>query len=161
MKILLIDALECSGCRRCELACSYAKESLFNYALSRIRLLRLSDLVSNIPMVCQQCDTPLCTFACPTGAISQDKETGVVTINEGICVGCLMCFLACPLGGIVVTPQSKIPSKCDLCAGEPQCVRECEYGALEYVTIDEANATKRRKAARELPRLLELVAPSR
>lgn len=156
-KMLLIDPAKCTGCRRCELACSYGKERIFNYAVSRIRLTRLRDFALNIPVLCQQCDLPLCTFACPTGAISSDRETGIVNINEELCVGCLMCFVACPLGGISIPPGSKIPIKCDLCDGEPKCAIECGYGAIEFVERDEASAMKRRKGIRELPKLLELV----
>lgn len=159
-RILLIDPLKCSGCRRCQLACSFAKDKVFSYAASRVRLQRLADMASTFPVVCQQCETPMCTFACPTGAISQDKQTGIVSIRRELCIGCLMCFFACPLGGISVLFESRIPIKCDLCNGEPQCALECEYGAIEFVTLDQANAIKTKKGVKELPRLLELVSGS-
>ncbi|MGC8817455.1 MAG: 4Fe-4S binding protein, partial [Candidatus Hadarchaeum sp.] len=40
-KILYIDPLDCTGCRNCEIACSYAKEGLVNPQKSRIRVLRI------------------------------------------------------------------------------------------------------------------------
>lgn len=156
-KILLIDPSKCTGCRRCELACSYVKEGEFNPNKSRVRLSKIQESLLIIPMVCQQCDIPLCTFACPTRAISKDRETGIVTINEELCVGCNACFVACPLGGISVISGSEIPIKCDLCDGEPRCATECEYGAIKFVDKDEASSIKRREAIKELSKALEMI----
>jgi carbon-monoxide dehydrogenase iron sulfur subunit len=160
-KMLLIDPNRCSGCGRCELACSYSKVGKYNFVDSRIRLMRLNDFVSTIPFVCQQCTIPLCTFACPTGAISKDASTGVVSIDADLCVGCLMCFLACPLGGIAVSPTTRMPFKCDLCDGAPLCVEACEYDAIQWVDLDEANAYKRRQGFGELSKVVGLTSYSR
>ena len=144
--IILIDPSKCSGCGRCELACSHAKEGKFNFASARIHLARLADSVSTVPVICRHCDPPLCMFACPTGALARDPRTGVVAIDEDLCVRCLMCFLACPLGGIAVSPGTGYPVKCDLCGGEPKCVAACDYGALRFVDVTTANTLQRRKA---------------
>jgi Fe-S-cluster-containing hydrogenase component 2 len=156
-KIILLNPAKCTGCRRCELACSFSKEKIFNPAQSRIRLLRIKETEKTVPVVCQQCTTPLCTYVCPTKAITKDEETGLVTINPDICVGCMMCFVACPVGGISINPKTKMPIKCDLCEGDPACVRECEYGALEFIELDDANAIKRREAIKKLPEILEMI----
>lgn len=159
--MILIDWAKCLGCGRCELACSFAKESKFNFAESRIHLVRLGDKVSTVPLVCQQCVTAVCTFACPTGAITKDSSTGVVTIDTSVCIGCLMCFLACPLGGISISPETMMPIKCDLCDGEPECVLACDYGAIEFVEIDEANALIRVRRISELSKALNILTYSR
>jgi carbon-monoxide dehydrogenase iron sulfur subunit len=144
--IVLIDPSKCSGCGRCELACSHAKGQAFNFASARIHLTRLADSVSTVPIMCRHCDPPLCLFACPTGALVRDPSTGIVTINETLCVRCLMCFLACPLGGITVSAGQGYPIKCDLCGGEPKCVAACNYGALRFVNAATANSLRRRRA---------------
>lgn len=144
--IILIDPKRCSGCGRCELACSNAKVGRFNASSSRIHLARLGDSVSTVPVICRHCDPPLCLYACPTGALSRDPRTGVVVVDESLCVRCLMCFLACPLGGIAVSPTSGYPLKCDLCEGQPMCVAACDYGALRFLDVATANTLQRKKA---------------
>jgi len=143
VKILLIDPVKCRGCRRCELACSIAKEGEFNYCLSRIRVFPLSDSVSTIQNVCQHCDTPFCLFACPVNAITKDDDVGAVILDKEKCIGCLSCFISCPLGGIFLRPTEKLPLKCDLCEGDPKCVAECPYEAIEFVELDEVSYLKR------------------
>jgi len=142
-KVLLIDPTKCRGCRRCEYACSFANEGEFNPNLSRIRIFPLSDSVSTVQNVCQHCDTPLCFFACPVNAITKDSCTGAVILDEEKCVGCLSCFISCPLGGIFLHPTKKLPLKCDLCGGNPSCVDECPYEAIEFTELDEVSYSKR------------------
>jgi carbon-monoxide dehydrogenase iron sulfur subunit len=40
--------------------------------------------------------------------------------------------------------------KCDLCDGDPQCVRFCEEKAVDYVEADRVSVSKKRKAAQRL-----------
>jgi Fe-S-cluster-containing hydrogenase component 2 len=40
--------------------------------------------------------------------------------------------------------------KCDLCDGEPQCVRFCDVKAVEYVDADAVAIDKKRVAAERL-----------
>jgi len=161
VKMLLIDPSRCTGCNRCEMACSFSKEGMYNFALSRIRLMRLSDFVSTVPFVCEQCKIPWCTFACPSGAISRDISTGVVAIDADRCVGCLMCFLACPLGGISISPATRLPFKCDLCGGDPACVRACDYDAIQCLEVDDASDFKRRQGFDRLSEAMGLTIYSR
>ncbi|MGD8740970.1 MAG: 4Fe-4S dicluster domain-containing protein, partial [Desulfobacterales bacterium] len=37
--------------------------------------------------------------------------------------------------------------KCDLCDGDPQCVRFCEEKAVDFIESDKVSINKRRKAA--------------
>jgi Fe-S-cluster-containing hydrogenase component 2 len=63
-------------------------------------------------------------------------------VDEKLCVGCRMCTMACPFGLIVIGLNQKA-IKCDLCGGDPECVKACTYGALEF-TADETRALERR-----------------
>ena len=40
--------------------------------------------------------------------------------------------------------------KCDLCDGDPQCVRFCEVKAVEYVEPDRVSTVKKRAAAEKI-----------
>jgi Fe-S-cluster-containing hydrogenase component 2 len=40
--------------------------------------------------------------------------------------------------------------KCDLCDGDPQCVRFCDVNALEFVEADRQSISKKRDAAEKL-----------
>jgi len=40
--------------------------------------------------------------------------------------------------------------KCDLCDGDPQCVRFCDIKAIEYVEADRVSISRKRDAAERL-----------
>jgi Fe-S-cluster-containing hydrogenase component 2 len=40
--------------------------------------------------------------------------------------------------------------KCDVCDGDPQCVRFCEVKAVEFIDADEVAIRKSRKAAQRV-----------
>jgi Fe-S-cluster-containing hydrogenase component 2 len=40
--------------------------------------------------------------------------------------------------------------KCDVCDGDPQCVRFCEVKAVEFIEADEVAIRKSRKAAQRV-----------
>jgi carbon-monoxide dehydrogenase iron sulfur subunit len=151
--IILIDPAKCTGCGRCELTCAHSRRGDYNVASSRIHLARLADRVSTVPVMCRHCDPPLCVFACPTGALARDPDTGIVTVNESICVRCLMCFAACPMGGISISPGPGYPIKCDLCGGEPKCVAACDYSALRFVDAAAANSLLRKRGVQDGERM--------
>jgi len=56
----------------------------------------------------------------------------VVTINGEGCIGCGLCILVCPYGGIYLNQAQKKADKCDLCGGNPKCVQACPYGILAF-----------------------------
>jgi len=64
--------------------------------------------------------------------MTKDKKTGVVSVNEQKCIGCMTCLAVCPFGCI---KTGKFAVKCDLCQGEdePACVKNCPNRALVYV----------------------------
>ena len=40
--------------------------------------------------------------------------------------------------------------KCDLCDGDPQCVRFCEVKAVDYVDADRVSTFKKKSAAEKI-----------
>ncbi len=142
--ILTIDVQKCTGCRNCELACSVAHYRTFNPSQSRIKVIKNEKKGIILPMVCLQCEDPLCHGACPTGAI-RPNSSGALYVEPDICIGCGRCVTACIYGGISMDPVLKKAAKCDLCDGDPACVKACEYGAIEYVEFSE-NALLSRKS---------------
>lgn len=147
-KMLAIDPKKCTSCRLCEQACSFITKGEFNPARSRIQVAIFPEEGIWIPMSCTQCDDPMCTMVCPSGALKpKDPETGLVALDENICVGCKMCTMACPFGAVVYDAQKGVADKCDLCNGDPECVKFCVYGALEFKEEDIGVKAKRRALA--------------
>ena len=124
---------QCDNCRECEKACARIKTGKKDPARSRIRTIK--DLKANYygPVVCLQCSEPDCRSICPAGAIAKDPVTGIVSVDDGKCVQCLLCTLACPYSGIFYSPRDQKIIKCDHCGGDPECAKVCKPGALQYL----------------------------
>ena len=73
-----------------------------------------------------------CVEACPFEALEMDRNTGAIIVDEDECDGCGLCEEACPFEMIRIHPVKETALKCDLCGGEPQCVRYCPQNALTY-----------------------------
>jgi carbon-monoxide dehydrogenase iron sulfur subunit len=135
MKKICCDSALCSGCRTCEAVCSLFHEGKVSPELSRIRIAiwEYEGWRSEI-YVCRQCQNAECLTACQLGAIYIDEQTGAKVIDEKKCVGCKVCTEACPCTPprITFNEEKAIPMKCDLCGGDPQCVKYCHEGALKF-----------------------------
>jgi carbon-monoxide dehydrogenase iron sulfur subunit len=148
------------GCRTCEVACSLRNAGESNPTRSRIRVIRYEragNFHNYVPMVCQQCSTPLCMEACPVNAISRDPRTGALVVDEETCVGCRICVMACPIGGVSIDPVTNVAYKCDLCGGDPECVKICDPEAISYVPKDVVDLDLKRKKSQRLSELFELM----
>ncbi len=106
-------------------------------------------------LTCQQCDKPYCMYVCPTGAINRNNETGALTINYDRCIGCRMCMAGCPFGAMRYDPDRRQVFKCELCEGDPQCVKFCPTDALQFLPKNIANIPKIDYLARRLIELRE------
>jgi carbon-monoxide dehydrogenase iron sulfur subunit len=157
-KALLIDPDKCVGCMLCVMACAMEHGEAIGPVNSRILPIRLKKQEISIPVVCRQCGKPLCADVCPMGALSRQKETGAMVVDIDLCIACGMCNLACPLGGISMDVDAGHAVKCDLCGGDPLCVKFCAYGALNYITQEEATMEARKEAVRKLADMLEKIA---
>lgn len=156
-KILIINPEKCTGCRICEQVCAFHHERECNPAKSRIHIIKWEKGGLDVPMVCQQCDIPVCEKICPVRAISRDPKTGAMVINHDICIGCRMCLIICPLGGPSIDVEKKRTIKCDLCEGDPICSKFCPTGAIEYITPTKATLLKKRDSIKKIGELVRLL----
>lgn len=128
-KKLTVIPEKCSGCKLCELACAIKHFGVNNPKKSAVRVLvTYPHPVVRMPIVCSQCKKPPCEDACPVGAIS--RGDGVVKIDQDVCISCFRCVEACPFGAVYVHDDCTFPIKCDLCGGDPECVKQCPKSAL-------------------------------
>ena len=95
------------------------------------------------PRVCLQCG--ICIDSCPNDLITRNKKTGAVEIDKEKCTRCGYCILSCPYGMITFDPIDRHAVKCDLCGGQPECVRHCREEAILFMDADKA-ARYRREA---------------
>ena len=137
-RALHIDPLKCDGCRECETACATRHKGSRKIARKRIGILGGGPGNGDekgtffVPSTCQQCVDPPCMAICPKNAIRRDSDPERVVLDTSLCVGCTMCVSACPTGSMAFAHDVGLPYKCELCDGDPECVRVCERRALEY-----------------------------
>jgi len=149
-KVLTVDPERCTGCRICEIVCSVNKEGTSNPMHSRIHTIKWEMEGFYAPMFCRQCEDPLCAAVCPVNAVSRDDYYGRVTVNDELCIGCRACIAACSFGGVGYNHELHKTMRCDLCDGNPVCVRFCETRALRFVDSESIQITKQRAAAEKL-----------
>ncbi len=142
-----MDAAVCSGCRACEMTCSFAHEDAFSPSLARVRVTKIEDVGFDRPVLCRQCARPACREACPVGAIAQDGPEGNLRVNLEECIGCGQCVEACPFGAMHLHPETGLALVCDLCGGDPECVRRCTTHALVYGEGEDIARQRREKRA--------------
>ena len=138
MKVLRITPQRCTGCMRCEIACSYEQSGAFQPAKSVIRISPFEAHTSYAPYTCTQCDEAWCMVACPVNAITISPVGAKVILND-LCVGCKLCTIACPYGTMFYDPDTTKATKCNLCGGAPACVSACPTQAIEYVDAESAD----------------------
>lgn len=124
------DALCPADCLLCQETCVQRNE---DKNCSGIQAIHLPEVEYHSAITCNQCGEPVCEENCPTGAITKDPENGIVKINETKCLGCGLCSLVCPYGGIHYNAEMRKTFKCDLCDGDPQCVHACPEGLVSFM----------------------------
>ncbi|NLZ54244.1 MAG: 4Fe-4S binding protein [Thermoanaerobacteraceae bacterium] len=138
VKILFEKDL-CLGCKTCVLACAAAhsktKSIVGAVKENKISRLRIKAKGGKLKLEqCMLCKNPRCIAVCPTGALSKDKENGIIKVDEMACTGCGLCENACPFGAIQL---HKFPTICDRCAQseEPLCALSCPTRALKVKIV--------------------------
>lgn len=96
-----LDARRCVGCHACELHCQAQHRLPAGMSLGRVLVRTQADnngrpaLLSAF-VACLHCEQPWCLPACPTGAIRKDQKSGLVYVEDTLCVGCRSCVELCP-----------------------------------------------------------------
>lgn len=157
-KVLMVDYGKCTGCLTCEMACSVKHEGLINNFQSRIKIIKGGNAGKGIPMTCVHCESAPCMAVCPVRAISRDEELNRVMIDDVVCIGCRMCVAVCPFGNVNFDSISRKIIKCDLCDGDPSCVKFCGYDALKYIDVSEESTEKRTAIADKVTDITRRVA---
>jgi len=128
-KIIFVDCERCIGCYTCIIACKM-EHDLPIYStpspvaepsgLSLIRIDQVGPEIRNgkvyqyfVPILCVHCSDPPCIPACPVNVISKSEE-GITQVDREKCIGCKLCFDACPYEAPQFTPNGKM-TICDLC----------------------------------------------
>ena len=129
MRKIIVYPERCTGCRLCESTCALYNDNVNDLSRSRIRIVKEYSVGLAAPIVCRQCKKPPCLKACPVNAIKKEPD-GLVRIDEELCIGCEACVTECPFG-VMIALQDKVV-KCELCNGDPQCVKYCATAAIEF-----------------------------
>lgn len=137
---IAVDYAKCTGCRNCEVECALFHEKKPDLARSRIKVYYFNPPV-DVPSLCAKCGDSPCIKACPekVGALTKDKTTGAVLVDEKKCIACWACIEPCAKDRANVIRKSKdgktVVGICDLCGGDPSCVKACPEGALTIVPV--------------------------
>ena len=147
MKVIAVHLDRCTGCKTCELYCATERGSNAKTLLQAVQETPLPQArvrvegSNEVPVAiqCRQCLQAPCLDSCLTGALNRDAESGIVVIQENICIGCWTCTLFCPYGVIYPWPERKIALKCDRCLymEVPVCVDVCPTEALAVVDVSQ------------------------
>ena len=158
---VLFDNELCVGCRRCEAACNEVNElpvpdqpfDVFSVldkprrtdaesytVVNRYEGLKPTGEPVYRKIQCNHCLEPACASACFVKAFKK-TESGAVTYDASVCVGCRYCMIACPFEipayeyDKAFTPRIR---KCTLCHPRitkgllPGCVASCPTEALAF-----------------------------
>ena len=104
-----------------------------------------------VPRTCMQCENPPCTWVCPVSATFR-TEDGIVFVDEGRCIGCGYCIVACPYGARYIVPAGEttpkgvagVVDKCTFCyhritRGQlPACAEVCPANARIFGDLRDA-----------------------
>jgi Fe-S-cluster-containing hydrogenase component 2 len=138
-KVLVVYSHKCTGCRICEQWCAQSHHGQMNPAKARLAIHRIHDRQRSLPVACSQCVKAPCIEGCPVGCISRDEQTFGLLLNAEDCIGCRICVERCVRGAIKMDADEQVPLLCDLCGGDPQCVKHCPEGAIQYVEFDQVD----------------------
>ena len=149
------DGTRCTGCKTCEIACKDYKDLPLENTIRKVFEITGGETVRDeagilsttaysytVSSSCQHCDNPACVAACPTGAMTKDPETGLVSSDPEVCIGCGACAIACTYGAPTVNAELGHVLKCNGCAERlaaglaPVCVLACPARALAFGPIE-------------------------
>ncbi len=114
-----VNKEKCSGCRLCEAICSLFHVGAVNTEKSAVRIEKDDlDTSMNVPFVCRQCKTMECLEGEKVVAKTERKKFTWGARRSS----------KCPFHALNLFRGRSY--HCDLCGGDPQCVKVCTTGAL-------------------------------
>jgi DMSO reductase iron-sulfur subunit len=164
---ILIDIDRCIGCHACSLACKFQNGTPLGVDWHRVETIgtRETEIGQDVPagtypnlhmawlpLLCMHCADPPCADVCPVGAINE-REDGIVILDEDKCIGCRYCTWACPYGALHMDEEKDVVTKCHLCyervdqGKQPACVEACVYGARVFGDVTDPDSEISRQSA--------------
>jgi anaerobic carbon-monoxide dehydrogenase iron sulfur subunit len=133
-KLMHVTPSKCTACRNCEMACAFSHMHQGRPTTARIRAFADGEQREghNAVVVCMQCEDAGCVKACPAHALWRNPETGAIYHVPDRCIRCQSCVAGCSFGNMRWEAAMEFPTKCDLCDGDPVCVKFCPTAAIEY-----------------------------
>ncbi|MDR3053025.1 MAG: 4Fe-4S dicluster domain-containing protein [Coriobacteriales bacterium] len=152
------DSDKCTGCKTCQVACKETyglpTDTLWrkvpNYQGGSWKLDEATGIYEAqnvfgyfVSMACNHCAAPACVAVCPVAALEKNGETGIVSLDERLCIGCGSCETACPYSAPSLWEAKGIFTKCDMCSAlvaegdVPVCVSGCLMRALDFGELTE------------------------
>lgn len=153
--LLVANRAKCTGCQRCELNCTLARDGDAHPYMARIHMRDFvnfgkegptDDFIHGdgffgqwmlSPETCKQCGNAPCLNACPVGAIYVSDRNNARVVDPDKCVGCGACVAACPWSMPRLDPETRKSSKCINCGA---CVRGCPTSALTMIPWEDVLA---------------------
>ena len=96
---MVINLHKCVGCYSCVIKCKQEHFLPPDMTWGKLMIAETGtypDVIKHAyPVLCNHCQEPACLESCPTGA-TQQREDGIVWIDQEKCTGCKNCVDACP-----------------------------------------------------------------
>jgi len=104
---------------------------------------------TEVPQLCAQCMDYPCVASCPVQALSTDPSTKAVLVDREKCTSCGACIKACPGNIPIMHPGDNKATICNLCNGDPECVKVCaEAGYNALMLVEEGPSINRKTFSR-------------
>jgi Fe-S-cluster-containing dehydrogenase component len=144
---MVIDTRRCIGCESCTVACRTHNDLPIDMIYNPVMTIGPTGVfpnvhLSHLPLLCMHCSEPPCVDCCPTGA-SQQREDGIVFVEQSKCIGCKTCIMSCPYGARHANHETGTAVKCDFCKDrqaigrQPFCVETCHQKARIFGDVDD------------------------
>ena len=117
-----VNKMSCTGCLLCEITCSLLNTGMIQREASAIQV-SLGDLSDSIhePLVCRQCKKMVCLRSEGKGFDRREESKFYWEHQNRV--------EDCPFHAIFIY-NGKV-SHCNLCGGDPECIKSCPTDALE------------------------------